>query len=331
MRVTGGGMSLRAASAPPRRRRSHIDDVLAAGIARLDLRPADVGMRVPSGSQRDRRARAPAPAPTPAPAPDLFAHETLDDDSDQEIQDGYLDLDELLKDKAFEELLKKDLGKPLADTDKREEQRSSERASNVKVDKLPFQNRHPRIVSWLTEHLDRTRYPAGPYPSSKEKEDMLQWYPDLNQRRLKDFLTTWRSRNGVARPVRLRFTEEQTAVLERWLRSNALYPFPKDDEKKELMKESGLTLTQLNDWFYNQRMRKFLLGDGAEGILNKWWMKWAPDARPTKPSNVEFAALKRDITKILPVVTAPEQRPQYLKYIETQIKAWLFNKRKQAP
>lgn len=46
-------MSLRprAVSAPPRGRRSRLEEVLAAGLARLGLQPADVGMRPPEGSK----------------------------------------------------------------------------------------------------------------------------------------------------------------------------------------------------------------------------------------------------------------------------------------
>lgn len=309
-------MSLRAASAPPRRRRSHIDDVLAAGIARLDLRPADVGMRWPSGNRK-------APAPAPAPAPDLLAYETLDNDSDEEIQDDFLEWDELWQDEDFEMLLSQELQEPSD-----EEQQLSELASKVEVDKLPSQNRnvaYPRIVSWLTEHLDRTRYPDGPYPSFEEKEEMLTWYKDqLDMRRLNVVLKTWRSRNHVARPTPPKFSKEQTAVLERWLSNNPRDPFPTDDEKEKLMAESGRTLEQLNVWFTNKRMRKFMLGDEAERVLNLWWTKWAPKEH-TKPSNVEFAALKRDITRIL----HEESVDMDEKYLETQIRGWLYKKRQQ--
>ena len=313
-------MSLRAASAPPRRRRSHIDDVLAAGIARLDLRPADVGMRAPSGSQANRKA--------PAPEPDLLAYETLDNDSDEEIQDDFLDWEELWQDEEFENVLSKELQEHLADTDKDEEQRLSELASKVEVDELPSENRHvayPLIVSWLTKHLDLTMYPAGPYPSYEEKEEMLTWYKDqLDMRRLNVVLKTWRSRNGVAGPAPPKFSKEQTAVLERWLSNNARDPFPTDDEKEKLMAESGRTLEQLNVWFTNKRMRKFMLGDEAERVLNLWWTKWAPKEH-TKPSNVEFAALKRDITRIL----HEESVDMDEKYLETQIRGWLSKKRQQ--
>ena len=46
-------MSLRprAVSAPPRGRRSRLEEVLAAGLARLSLQPADVGMRPPEKSK----------------------------------------------------------------------------------------------------------------------------------------------------------------------------------------------------------------------------------------------------------------------------------------
>jgi hypothetical protein len=50
----------RACSAPPRSRRSRLEAVLAAGLERLSLQPADVGMRAPEGSRRQAAARNPA-------------------------------------------------------------------------------------------------------------------------------------------------------------------------------------------------------------------------------------------------------------------------------
>ena len=51
-------MSLRprAVSAPPRGRRSRLEEVLAAGLARLSLQPADVGTRAPEKSKGKGKA-----------------------------------------------------------------------------------------------------------------------------------------------------------------------------------------------------------------------------------------------------------------------------------
>ncbi|KAL9657531.1 hypothetical protein ABK040_000959 [Willaertia magna] len=46
-----------------------------------------------------------------------------------------------------------------------------------------------------------------------------------------------------------------TTILKQWLFSHFLHPYPTEEEKKELCLETGLTLTQVNNWFINQRVR----------------------------------------------------------------------------
>jgi len=46
-----------------------------------------------------------------------------------------------------------------------------------------------------------------------------------------------------------------TNVLKSWLFSHFLHPYPSESEKKDLCTETGLTLTQVNNWFINQRVR----------------------------------------------------------------------------
>jgi hypothetical protein len=45
-----------------------------------------------------------------------------------------------------------------------------------------------------------------------------------------------------------------------WLRQHKDNPYPNDDEKAMLIKQTGLTINQINYWFTNARRR----------ILPKW-------------------------------------------------------------
>lgn len=47
-----------------------------------------------------------------------------------------------------------------------------------------------------------------------------------------------------------------TEVLRVWLNSNLQHPYPTDEEKAQLMKETGLTLNQISNWFINARRRR---------------------------------------------------------------------------
>jgi hypothetical protein len=47
-----------------------------------------------------------------------------------------------------------------------------------------------------------------------------------------------------------------TEVLRVWLNSNLQHPYPTDEEKAQLMKQTGLTLNQISNWFINARRRR---------------------------------------------------------------------------
>lgn len=48
---------------------------------------------------------------------------------------------------------------------------------------------------------------------------------------------------------------DATTVLKEWWTSNLVWPYPSEDAKKELETKTGLSATQINNWFINQRKR----------------------------------------------------------------------------
>lgn len=48
---------------------------------------------------------------------------------------------------------------------------------------------------------------------------------------------------------------ESVDVLRKWLNAHFDHPYPNDIDKDSLAKETGLTLTQINNWFINSRRR----------------------------------------------------------------------------
>lgn len=56
------------------------------------------------------------------------------------------------------------------------------------------------------------------------------------------------------------FTLQAVAIMLDWLRQHKDNPYPNDDEKAMLIKQTGLTINQINYWFTNARRR----------ILPKW-------------------------------------------------------------
>ncbi|XP_076937445.1 homeobox protein ATH1-like [Bidens hawaiensis] len=71
-----------------------------------------------------------------------------------------------------------------------------------------------------------------------------QWA--LQQLRRKDH-QLWRPQRGLP--------EKSVSVLRAWMFQNFLHPYPKDAEKQLLAVKSGLTRSQVSNWFINARVR----------------------------------------------------------------------------
>ncbi|KAG0481983.1 hypothetical protein HPP92_010067 [Vanilla planifolia] len=80
-----------------------------------------------------------------------------------------------------------------------------------------------------------------PNQSRKAKKDSLQQL-DLSMVR-----QVWRPLRGLP--------EDSVAVLRAWLFEHFLHPYPSDDEKRLLASKTGLTRSQISNWFINARVR----------------------------------------------------------------------------
>lgn len=49
--------------------------------------------------------------------------------------------------------------------------------------------------------------------------------------------------------------EHAVKILREWIYTHHLQPYPTNFEKQSLLEDTGLTMTQLNDWFSNARRR----------------------------------------------------------------------------
>ncbi|PWZ02526.1 hypothetical protein BCV70DRAFT_1702 [Testicularia cyperi] len=74
---------------------------------------------------------------------------------------------------------------------------------------------------------------------------------------------------GIAPPPRRRgkLPKPVTDLLKTWLLEHAAHPYPTEDEKRSLCSMTGLTLSQVSNWFINAR-RRILLPSGANGSPN---------------------------------------------------------------
>lgn len=60
--------------------------------------------------------------------------------------------------------------------------------------------------------------------------------------------------SGKSTP-RQQLPAEASARLQKWLQDNPTRPYPTEEEKEGLLQETGLTFSQLNNWFSNSRRR----------------------------------------------------------------------------
>lgn len=62
-----------------------------------------------------------------------------------------------------------------------------------------------------------------------------------------------------------------TNVLKNWLFQHFLHPYPSEDEKREISRQTNLTITQINNWFINARVRTWrpMLENMLEGERDK--------------------------------------------------------------
>ncbi|XP_051151423.1 homeobox protein ATH1 [Andrographis paniculata] len=63
----------------------------------------------------------------------------------------------------------------------------------------------------------------------------------------KDYHQLWKPQRGLP--------ERSVSVLRQWMYQNFLHPYPKDTEKHLLALKSGLTRSQVSNWFINARVR----------------------------------------------------------------------------
>lgn len=60
-------------------------------------------------------------------------------------------------------------------------------------------------------------------------------------------------------------------VLKNWLYQHFLHPYPTEDEKRDISRQTNLTITQINNWFINARVRTWrpMLENMLEGERDK--------------------------------------------------------------
>ncbi|KAK3272201.1 hypothetical protein CYMTET_19491 [Cymbomonas tetramitiformis] len=87
----------------------------------------------------------------------------------------------------------------------------------------------------------------------REEYDTIQ---EINRVHGQEILTL--KRKFVTRKKPEKLPAEAVAIFRDWWSRNIVWPYPTDEERKELAKASGLQLPQVNNWYINMRKRHWL-------------------------------------------------------------------------
>ena len=270
-------MSLRprAASAPPRGRRSRLEQVLAAGLARLSLHPADVGMRPPEGTRR-RAAQGPRPSLSPEDEAELaqmnLNAEELLGLSPEELDDQLRGQAEALEDddgaeqrdawpmvEVEVETAVAELDEEMAEEDAKDLERKLRQGfkamekGELPDDRKTTHNKTPEQYAAL-----EALYAVDTFANAPRARAIAEQL-NLTAQQVRDWFR-WRRFNdpnkspptpGKSKKPRTKFTRAQTDALMEYFTTES--PNPKAPQVAMLAEQNDLTEQQVIDWFARTR------------------------------------------------------------------------------
>ncbi|KAI5459955.1 hypothetical protein BGZ63DRAFT_360499 [Mariannaea sp. PMI_226] len=104
-------------------------------------------------------------------------------------------------------------------------------------------NRYQSLSAGSVQAPDRTPFTAGGYPVS---------YPDYGSR----YNNETAPGDSKQRKRRGNLPKETTDKLRAWFMAHLQHPYPTEDEKQDLMRQTGLQMNQISNWFINARRRQ---------------------------------------------------------------------------
>uniref|UniRef100_A0A0D9VXF7 Homeobox domain-containing protein n=1 Tax=Leersia perrieri TaxID=77586 RepID=A0A0D9VXF7_9ORYZ len=117
-----------------------------------------------------------------------------------------------------------------------------------------FANLRRAILRKLTLHAAASRRPAFlRLAQVEDDEDDGEEEEDEDEDEVVDRVVR-RTKQAAWRPLR-GLPEDSVAVLRAWLFDHFLHPYPNDNEKLMLAVTTGLSRTQISNWFINARVR----------------------------------------------------------------------------
>ncbi|XDG00895.1 hypothetical protein ABKA04_000510 [Annulohypoxylon sp. FPYF3050] len=165
---------------------------------------------------------------------------------------------------------------------------------------------HPSRVQSLSmgsvHSYDRTPFSPGLSP---RPYDPHQYHENLM--RIRDYGMVMNG-EGKQRKRRGNLPKETTDKLRAWFVAHLQHPYPSEEEKHDLMRQTGLQLNQISNWFINARRRQLptminnaraesdaMTVRGGDGKLLPSTERpdYEPDTKPLSDCDVELESMKR--------------------------------------
>ncbi|KAE8164127.1 hypothetical protein BDV40DRAFT_122753 [Aspergillus tamarii] len=103
------------------------------------------------------------------------------------------------------------------------------------------------------------------------------------------------SSRRFARRKNRRFSTTAVSILQSWLEQHQDYPYPTEQEKEQLGRETGLDITQISNWFTNARRRRIVGSEftpqahhADNSLLSplERWQNSPPESEPAATSDI---------------------------------------------
>ncbi|XP_031274004.1 BEL1-like homeodomain protein 9 [Pistacia vera] len=114
----------------------------------------------------------------------------------------------------------------------------------------------------------------------------------------------WRSQRGLP--------DYALSVLRAWLFDNFLNPYPSDSEKQMLARQTGLSRTQVSNWFINARVRVWKPMVEEMDLLDQEQRAQGPSSEAVNADDVHMTShqLNRSASEIFPLPSQSEKAQQ---------------------
>ncbi|EWZ02784.1 hypothetical protein FOYG_02008 [Fusarium oxysporum NRRL 32931] len=146
-------------------------------------------------------------------------------------------------------------------------------------------------LSWPTigEYTDLTSY--GNLPPASLPDAPLSEASQHHQPPTTSSAEIYRSahgshKNGLPSKIGTRFSQEALKTLKDWLNSNSDHPYPDEEEREMLQRQTGLNKTQISNWLTNARRRRKVQHrrSTSPSVRNNWTGPIDIPRRPNTPA-----------------------------------------------